>query len=356
MPAAALRAVLPALLVLVATLACAPEAPAPTPGPARNVLPGTPGVVVGTPGGVSKPSSVRVAWFTVGGQVAPLWVAQDAGLFTKHNLDVELVFLEGGTAAVQAAVAGEAPIFTSGSQAIVNARLEGAEVVDLAQYVPSLPYVLVANPRIQSGADLMGARTATAPRGTASDAAFRYAVRKLGVDPNNDVTELQLGDQESRFVALQAGSIDATVVDEAFGAEASRQGFPVLADVRDLQFPFVSVGTTDRYVRDQPETVRSFMRAFVEAIHYFKTQPEESKQILRKWMQTDNEQLIDATWDAYAHRYLSSKPYPTLQGTQAMLELAAQTSTKVIVANPLEYINPRFVEDLDKSGFVDNLK
>ena len=345
----ALRAALPAVLTLLATLACAPETPAPKPSPGGNVLPGTPGVV-------GKASSIRVAWFTVGGQVAPIWVAQDAGLFKKHNLDVELVFMEGGTTAVQAAVAGEVPIFTTGSQAIVNARLEGADVVDLATYVPSLPYVLVANPRIQSGAELKGARIATARRGAASDVAFQYAVKKLGVDPNTDVTVLQIGDQESRFAALQAGSIDATVVDEAFGAEATRQGYPVLADVRDLQFPFVSVGTTDRFVRDQPDTVRNFMRAFVEAIHYFKTKPEESKQILRTWMKTDNEQLIDDTWDSYAHRYLSSKPYPTVQGAQSMLEFAAQTSTKVIVANPLEYINPKFVEEMDKSGFVDNLR
>src|SRR3954466_12144275 len=130
MPLPLLRTALPVLLVLVAALACAPETPAPKPPPAGNVLPGTPGVV-------GKPSSVRVAWFTVGGQVAPLWIAEDAGLFKKHNLDVELVFMEGGTTAVQAAVAGEVPIFTTGSQAIVNARLEGADVVDLAQYVPS---------------------------------------------------------------------------------------------------------------------------------------------------------------------------------------------------------------------------
>jgi NitT/TauT family transport system substrate-binding protein len=342
------RAAWPLLLVLAVTLACAPATPPPPPVQGGLVAPGTPGPV-------GRPTSLKVAWFTVGGQSAPLWVAQDAGLFQKHGLDVELVFIEGGTTAVQAAMAGEVPIITTGSQAAVNARLEGADVVDIAQYVPSLPYVLVANPRIQTGEDLKGGKVATARRGAASDVAFQYAVRKLGADPNTDVTVLQIGAQESRFAALQAGSIDATVVDEAFGGEAARQGFPVIADVRDLQFPFVSVVTTGAYIRDNENAVRSFMRAFVEATHYFKTKPEESKQILRKWMKADSEQLIEDTWDSYAHRYLSTKPYPTLQGTQAMLEFAAQTSTKVLVANPLDYFNTKYVEELDKSGFVDRL-
>jgi ABC-type nitrate/sulfonate/bicarbonate transport system substrate-binding protein len=145
------------------------------------------------------------------------------------------------------------------------------------------------------------------------------------------------------------------VVDEAAGAEAARQGFPIIADVRDVKFPYASIISSDRFVRDHPDAVRAFMRAFLEAIHYFKTKPEESKQVLRKWLKSDSDQLIEDTWDAYANRYLASKPYPTIEGAQAMLEFAAQTSPKVIVANPLEYINPRFVEELDKSSFVDRL-
>jgi NitT/TauT family transport system substrate-binding protein len=349
MPHTALRrTLLPTLLVLVVALACAPASPAPPPAPGGVVSPGTPGAV-------TQPTNLKVVWFTVGGQSAPLWVAQDAGIFQKHGLNVELVFIEGGTTAVQATVANEVQLITTGSQAAVNARLEGADVVDLAQYVPSLPYVLVANPRIKGGEDLKGGSVATARRGAASDVAFQHAVRKLGLDPNNDVTVLQIGAQESRFAALQAGSIDATVVDEAFGGEATRQGFPVIADVRDLKFPFVSVVASGKFINENQETVRAFMRAFVEAIHYFKTKPEESKQILRKWMRTDSDQLVEDTWDSYAHRYLASKPYPTVEGAQAMLEFAAQTSTKVIVANPLDYINPKFVDELDKSGFIDRL-
>jgi NitT/TauT family transport system substrate-binding protein len=298
---------------------------------------------------------MKVAWFTVGGQSAPLWVAQDAGLFHKHGLDVELVFIEGGTTVVQAAVAGEVPIITTGSQAVVNARLEGADILDLAHYVPILPYVLVANPRIHGGADLRGGTVATARRGAASDVAFQYSVRKLGLDPRTDVTVLQIGAQESRFGALQAGSIDATVVDEAFGEEAMRLGYPVLADVKDLRFPFVSVAASGNLVRQHPDDVRAFMRAFVEAIHYFKTERAESERILERWMKTDNAKLIADTWDVYAHRYLDTKPYPTVSGAEAMLEFAAQSNPRAAGADPTTFVYPQFVEELDRGGFIEGL-
>jgi NitT/TauT family transport system substrate-binding protein len=347
MPRADLRAfLLPCGLALGLAIACAPPAPGAAPetrGPAAEA-PARPPLV-----------PLKVAWFTVGGQAAPFWVAQDAGLFTKYGLDVELVFIEGGTTAVQAAVAGEVPIVGTGSQAVVNARLEGADILDLAHYVPTLPYVLVANPRIRTGADLRGGRVATARRGSASDVAFQYAMRKLGLDPNTDVTVLQIGAQESRFAALQAGSIDATVVDEAFGEEATRLGFPVLADLRDVVFPFVSVAASGAFVRSRPDDVRAFMRAFIEAIHYFKTHRAESQQILQRWMKTDNQKLIDDTWEAYAQRYLASKPYPTLAGAQAMLEFAAQTNPRAASADPADFIYPQFVEELDRSGFIDGL-
>src|SRR5262249_51553407 len=135
---------LPLALILGALLACAPATP--TTAPAASAPAVAPAAAAGTgpappPPSAPPPGSLKVAWFTVGGQSAPLWVAQDAGLFRKHGLDVELVFIEGGTTAVQAAVAGEVPIITTGSQAVVNARLEGADILDLAHYVPTLPYV-----------------------------------------------------------------------------------------------------------------------------------------------------------------------------------------------------------------------
>ncbi|HLI28919.1 MAG TPA: ABC transporter substrate-binding protein [Chloroflexota bacterium] len=345
------------LLPIVPLVACAAPAAAPAaPGAAGGGQGASPAAAPAA-GQAAPPAPVhlKAAWFTVGGQSAPLWVAQDAGLFQKHGLDVELVFIEGATLAVQSAVSGEVPIITTGSPAIVNARLEGADLFDVAHYVPTLPYVLIANPRIRSGADLKGGRGATARRGGASDVAFHLALRKLGVNPDTDLTVIEIGAQQSRFAALQAGSVDATVVDDAFGEEAERLGFPILADVRDVQFPFVSVGVGGRYLREQPETVRAFMRAFVEAIHFFKTHRAESERILARWMKTDNQALVQDTWEAYATRYLASKPYPTVEGARAMLEFAAERNPRAATADPRDFIYPQILEDLEREGFFERL-
>ncbi|MBX5493088.1 MAG: ABC transporter substrate-binding protein [Chloroflexi bacterium] len=347
-----------ALLLALAPLgACSSPAPPPAgPGAAPASRGSSPAAgTASAPAAPPAPVRLKAAWFTVGGQSAPLWVAQDVGLFQKHGLEVELVFIEGATLAVQSAVSGEVPIITTGSPAIVNARLEGADLFDIAHYVPVLPYVLIANPRIRSGADLKGGRGATARRGGASDVAFHLTLRKLGVQPETDLTVIEIGAQQSRFAALQAGSVDATVVDEAFGEEAERLGFPVLADVRDVQFPFVSVGVGGRYLREQPETVRAFMRAFVEAIHFFKTNRAESERILATWMKTENQALVADTWEAYSSRYLASKPYPTVEGARAMLEFAAERNPRAAEADPRDFIYPQILEDLEREGFFERL-
>jgi NitT/TauT family transport system substrate-binding protein len=366
-------ALLPVFLTLALLGGCAPAAPtspgaaaqpgggAATGAPAASAAPVASGAPASAPLPTSAPTptprpvQLKAAWFTVGGQSAPMWVAQDAGLFAKHGLDVELVFIEGATLAVQSAVSGEVPIITTGSPAIVNARLEGADLFDIAHYVPTLPYVLIANPRIRTGADLKGGRGATARRGGASDVAFNFTLRKLGLDPANDLTTVEIGAQASRFAALQAGSIDVTVVDEAFGEEATRLGFPVLADVKDVQFPFVSVGVGGRYLREQPETVRAFMRAFIEAIHYFKTNRADAQRILKAWMQTDNDKLVSDTWEAYTDRYLSSKPYPTVEGARAMLDYAAARNSRAATADPTDMIHPQVLQELEREGFFDRL-
>jgi ABC-type nitrate/sulfonate/bicarbonate transport system substrate-binding protein len=66
---------------------------------------------------------VRVTYSAIGRSQASVWVPYEAGIFRKHGLDVELLYVGGGGRAAQVVQSGEVPIgiFTGG--AAVNAHL-----------------------------------------------------------------------------------------------------------------------------------------------------------------------------------------------------------------------------------------
>jgi hypothetical protein len=49
------------------------------------------------------------------------------------------------------------------------------------------------------------------------------------------------------------------------------------------------------------------------------------------------------------------KPYPTLEGFKTIFEDLAKRVPAAKNANPKEFVDTRFIEELDKSGFIDAL-
>lgn len=91
---------------------------------------------------------LRAVYNAVGGSMAPVWVAEDAGLLTKHGLEVQLKYLA-ATTSVQAMVGEAEDIGLVGNQGI-DANLEGANLVYVAAATPTFVFHLYGDPRIQS--------------------------------------------------------------------------------------------------------------------------------------------------------------------------------------------------------------
>ena len=71
-------------------------------------------------------------------------------------------------------------------------------------------------------------------------------------------------------------------------------------------------------VEKRPETVRKFIKALVEGIHAYKTDREFGLRVLRKYLKTNDQEVIGETYDFYSSK-LASKPYPTVKGMQVVL-------------------------------------
>ena len=290
------------------------------------------------------------------GSSSVIWVAKEARLFEKHGLDATVIFISGSIRGIQAILAGEIPIGEGGGPGLTSARLAGGDVVAIAGNVNVLPYYLVAQPSIKKSEDLRGKLGGNHIAGTTAEFALRVGLKKLGLDPAKDVNLRVIGGSIDRMVALQKGIVNFTVVTEPGKAMAEKLGFPMIVDMAALQIPFPQNGvyTSIRLTREHPDTVRRYMRAYVEAIHYFKTHKEETMRIMQKYSRLDDRKVLEETWDWHV-RYIPDAPYPPAEGYQLILQELAPTNPKAAQANGRDFVDMRFIKELEDSGFIKSL-
>lgn len=290
------------------------------------------------------------------GASAVIWVAKEARLFDKHGLDVAPILIPSSVRALQAILAGETAIGESAGPAVASARIAGSDVVAIAGNSNILTYYFVTLPGIKRPEDLKGKMGANHSPGTIADFALRISLSKLGLDPLKDVSLRPIGVLLDRVAAMQKGIAQFTVLTEAEKPIVDKLGFPVMLDLISLRIPFPqrAICTTAKIIKEQPDTVRRYMRAYVEAIHYFKNHKEETIQIMRKYSRMEDRKVLEHTWSWFTQD-MPAKPYPPLEGYQSVLREMSLTNPKAAIMNAQEMIDARFVKELDDSGVIEAL-
>jgi NitT/TauT family transport system substrate-binding protein len=309
------------------------------------------------PGRLGAAERIYTAYFSPApGASAVIWVAKEARLFDKYGLDVAPVLIPSSVRTLQAMLAGESAIAESAGPAVVSARLAGGDVMAIAGSVNILTYYFVTLPAIKRAEDLKGKIGANQSPGTIADFALRVSLRKLGLDPAKDVSLRSIGVLYDRIAAMQKGIVQFTVLTEAEKPIVDKLGFPVLLDLISLKIPFPQRGiyTTGKYIKEQPDTVRRYVQAYVEAIHFFKTRKEETMQILRKYSRVEDRAVLEHTQTWFTEN-MPDYPYPPVDGYQVVAQEMASTQPKAASLNIKELVDARFVKELEDSAFVANL-
>ncbi len=357
---------LSALLLLVGLLSCSPAAPTATTQPAAApqtsnaasapsasapALGAQPAATV--PAG--PPEQLRVAWVSVGGGFLPLHAAQQKGFFEKHGVNVDLVFTT-GPQAVQSLLAREVDVAYVDAAQLVRAGLAGADTVMLAATTNTLLFKLIALPSIQRPEDLKGKRLGITRLGTTSDFAARYMLERVGLAPDSDVALVQTGGSPELFQALAAGAIDAGLANEPFVMQARKQGYSVPYDFVSLglEMPQNAIGTLHGVVAQRPEAFRRFLAGLVEAIAWTKQNRAEALQVLARYTQTEDPEILNATYDEHAPRY-PPVPHVTEAGVQTVFDSLRDSEPRVAELQATQFIDDRFLRELEDSGFVRQL-
>ena len=229
-------------------------------------------------------------------------------------------------------------------------------MIMIAGYMNTMPYSIVSDKNIVKFEQLKGTKTAISRFGSTSELAVRFALEKNGLVPGKDVTIVQLGDQSTRFAALTGGSVQSTLISPPFDITAKKMGYQILGDMADLGLPYQheTVATTDKFLKERPETARRFLRAFIAGIHLWMTDEKKTKEILAKRLKINDKEILDETYSAYK-KLTEKKPYPTLKGIEFQIEDVARRNPKAKGAKPQDFINITLLRELDQSGFIDGL-
>jgi NitT/TauT family transport system substrate-binding protein len=304
---------------------------------------------------VAQSVRLNVGYSAISGDQLPAWVAKEAGIFEKNGLDVQLIFFTGGTTAVMALVSADTPMSQVAGAAVVNTALAGSDAVLIVGGVTSLNYYLMAQPQIKTPEQLKGGSVAISRFGSASDFIARFALSKIGLTTGKDVTLVQIGSTSARMDATLTGRVQATVINPPASFIAEKRGMTVLADLPKLGLVYqhTSAATTKKYIRENPDIVRRYVKSQVEAVHRIYTDKETSIKVLAKYFGGGVERdILEKTWaNLLNDAVLPRKQYPSLEGIKTILA----TEAKGKPAKPEDFVDMSFVRELDKSGYIDSL-
>ena len=305
----------------------------------------------------SANEKIIFGWSAISGAQAVPWITKDAGLFEKHGLDTTLLFLDGGSKAIQTLLSGEIPVVLGAGNSAVAARVRGGDVSLIAGIVNSLAYSLIVSADIKRPEDLRGKKLAVSRYGANSDYATRKILVKWGLRPDKDVAIIQIpGGQPTRLATVQSGQVAGLVAQPPVTNLARKLKLNILAEPEDFggEYTNTPVASTRVVIKERREMLRKFMRALVEGIAVYKTQRDFSKRVIAKYMRVNDADAIEESYQFFS-RLVPAKPYVPVSAIKEVLSELGEKDPKVASLKPEDFADMSFVKELDESGFIDGL-
>ena len=312
--------------------------------------------VFAIPAAPATSQTTRIAALGLSTGLLPLWIAQDKHFFEQYGAKTEVITFQGGSAAIQALLSGDVKFAASGASAGVNAKLNGADLIAIAETVNSLPFVLVVKGEIEKPEMLRGKKIAVSRIGSLSYYAARIALAKMKLDADRDVQLLQIGNEPLRFAALKQGSVDATAFTPPYDLAAKKLGFRILISFQEagVQYSFDHLLTSRDYATKNREMVSRILKGYLHGIAFMKKQRAESIDVLKKWTRLNDDEAVEAAYDYYS-KAIPMKPFGTEEGWKNLIESLSGTNPQGRPLASKELFDYSFLREIDKSGFIDQL-
>lgn len=278
------------------------------------------------------------------------------GIFRRNGIDLEVVYVNSGSLLNQALIAGTFDVSLSQGSEAMLAKLHGADMRIVAVIANHFNHVYLAAPAITSFKQLKGKKVAVSRFGSGSHFQTNLALKDGGLDPEKDVTVLQIGNSGARITAILSGAVDGTIMAADFVPKAKREGLNVLADLADtkIEYPFLSLHMMGSYIDRNLRLAKALIRGMSESIRALQTDTANAKVAIRTALKTDDTETIDYALSRSV-RVLDVRPYPTQAGIQTVLdEIGKEARGKTFKFE--NFVDMRALRELEKEGFFKEFK
>jgi ABC-type nitrate/sulfonate/bicarbonate transport system substrate-binding protein len=285
------------------------------------------------------------------------WVAQEAGLFKKYNLDFNLVFISSSNIVTAALLGGDAEMTVTGGIGNVAAFVRGStDVVFTGGVKNVMTQTLVAGGNIKRPEDLKGKKIAVSRIGGNSHYFTIQALRRYGMEPNRDYGFIQTGGDPETLAALVSGAIEVANLTPPTDAQAIARGYHYVLYGPDLKIPYAATAfvTKRSVIAKRPQVIGNFMRAMAEASKLVHTDREFFYKVLGKYLRISDRSVLDSAYNAEI-KALEPRLVIKMESLQAILDEIAPTDARAKKIKPQELVDYRYLDEMEKSGFMDQL-
>ncbi|HEX9455638.1 MAG TPA: ABC transporter substrate-binding protein [Candidatus Binatia bacterium] len=305
------------------------------------------------PNAIFAAAAVRVGYPQPSGAMLPIWVMSEAKLAQKYGIELQNIYISGGARLTQTLVSGDIDIAATGG-AVINAVLSGAEMTYIAAGVPTYGFSLYARADVKDVPSLKGRVVGLMTKGASTDHGMTALLRQYNLRSGQDVKILYLGGVREGLAALERGIVAATTISAPTTLMARRLGYKELVNFASLNIPYVQLGMVANrsLLRQQPERIKAFLRAYIAAIKVVNEDADVSKRALAKFLATSDGAILEEAYQAYRGIF-PKVPYMTEEQIRSILAVADHP--KAAGADPKEFFDNRLLKEIDDSGFINEL-
>ena len=285
------------------------------------------------------------------------WIAQEAGLFRKYDLDFPLVYIGSSPMATAAMLGGDAELLQDGGLGTVRAVVQGTtDLVFIGGIKNILTQSILAKPEIKRLEDLKGKKVGVTRIGSTTHYFAVQAFRRRGMEAGRDFALVQTGGAPEMLAALISGAIDAGTMTAPLDAQAIAQGFHYVVYGPDLRIPQVAASFITRRssIATRSQVLGRFMRAMAEAAKILHVDKDFTYKILGRYLRVNDLKVLDSAYNAEI-KALEPRLVIKPEALQGVLDDVAQIDPRAKKVKPEDLIDRRYLDEMEKSGFFDKL-